>query len=304
VHSVSIYDKSGEVVQVLEFDEPLTHVSGRVSKSKLGIYYKGVGVPYRSQLSLDPNLYPVIKQDEVFYCGYNVTNPNYIGKTGIFQERYQPYFSDFIGSCGIKELNIIRNSREFKRSSVEVLDCINYDEANKQFYFIMDYKCNRKGYLWGGQPKDLYELLEYMVTEGWNFPWDKTSIKDITRGGLVSDVADLFRSKELVHQIGTVYSVIYSLFKIYQRSFNEFSEYVGSNTISDRHIPTLIIFLLEKFGVDTEEVFRNSEEQYFYNHLIGDYLIQGRNCAYVEDFNYGDTVKAQYIEKFSQKLGV
>jgi hypothetical protein len=290
------------VVQVLEFNEPLIHVSGRVSKTESGIYYKGVGVPYRSQLSLDPNVYPVINEDAVFYCGYNVTNPAYVGKTGIFQERYQPYFSDFIGSCGIKELNIIRNSREFKRSSVEVLDCINYDEANKQFYFIMDYKCGRKGYLWGGQPKDLYALLEYMVVEGWNFPWDKTSIKDITRGGLVSDVADMFRSKELIHQIGTVYSVIYSLFKVYQGSFNAFSQYVGSNTIQDRQIPVLVIFLLEKMGVNTNEVFINSDEQYFYNHIIGDYLIQGRNCAYVEDINYGDIIRKQYTDRFTAIL--
>lgn len=306
MHNVNVYNPKGEVAQVLEIDEPLTYLSGRVSKSDSGIYYKGVGVPYRNQLALNPNGHTVLKQANVFYCGYEVQNKNFVGKSGIFQETYQPYFSDFIGSCGPKELNIIRNAREFKRSAVEVLDCVNYDADNRQFYFKMNYTNGKKGYVWGGEPKDLFGLIEYMLVEGWNFPWDKAGIRDITIGGLVSDVADMFRSKELRHQLGTVYCIVYSLSRINRKALNKFTDSFGISPIQERNIPTFVIYLLEKCGINTDEVFsaEGLDEKYFYNHIIANYLLQGRNCAYVENEEYGDKVKEEYINKFIEKIGV
>lgn len=301
VYLINVYDKQGEVVDKLEFTERLTYLSGRVSKSESGLYYKGVGVPYSRQLCAEPNGHRVLGKAEVFYCGYECQNENYLGKFGIFQETYQPYFSDFIGSCGPKELSIIRNSREFERSAVEVFDCINYDETNRQFYFEMNY-VTRKGYIWDDQPEQLYALMQYMVAEGWNFPWDKASIKDIVVGGLVSDVADMFRSKDLIHQIGTVYSVVYSLSKLSKKAFVSFCDYLHINIINDRQIPNLVVLLLEQFGVDTDPLFNGIAEDNhdWYYHFVGDALIRGRNCAYVEDWDYGAKVRDEYVDKFRQ----
>lgn len=301
-HRVNVYDSLGKVVHVIEFSEPLAYLSGRVCRAESGVYVKGAGVPYRSHLALDPTGYDVVERSKVFYCGYAVKNHNFEGKEGIFQERFQPYFSDFIGSCGHKELNLISTSKEFERSAVRVLDCINYDVANRQFYFMLDYLNDKLGYLYGGEPQDLFDLMSYMINEGWNFPWDKSAIRDITVGGLVSDVADIFKSKELVHQIGTIYSVVYSLSRISRKTFVKFTDFMGISPIQDRHLPTLVIYLLEKAGINTDPVFGGElTEDYFYKHIIGNYLIQGRNCAHVEEPSRGDDVRQEYIRQFSQR---
>lgn len=298
MHRVNIYDKSGEVVNVLEIQDDLTYLSGRVSKAESGLYYKGIGMPYFSHLLIDPGNYHVIEKAKVFYCGYAVQNSAWIGKAGIFQDRFQPYFSDFIGSCGPKELAVIRNSREFEKSAVEVLDCINFDEVNRQFYFIMNYKNDKKGYLYGGLPADLLDLMFYMVKEGWNFPWDKSSIRDVTIGGLVSDVADMFRSKELTHQVGTIYSLLYSLSRINRKTFNSLTNYLNVGIIQDRQIPTLIIYLLEEAGINTDAIFSIDNEKYFYEHVISNWLLPGRNCAHVEDLEWGNKVRSDYTRMF------
>ena len=54
-------------------------------------------------------------------------------------------------------------------------------------------------------------LIEYMSTQTGTSPWDKSSVMDISAKSLVTDVADLFYSDKLYHQLGSVYSILYSL---------------------------------------------------------------------------------------------
>lgn len=301
---VPIYNRSGEQVSEIVIDANLTHVSGRVSLSDKGHYYKGVGVPYRSHAVVNPGPdVNIIGKDPVFYCGYTCENPNWKGKAGIFQDRYQPYFSDFIGSCGPKELRLIEHSRQFDRSSVRVLDCVDYDKENNQRYFILDYECKRRRYLDGGDPKELGDLIDYMVLNGWNFPWDKAAIRDISFDGRVSDVADMFRSKDPIHRFGTVYSILYSLATLDFKKYTEFVRSVKLKHSGDIDFPMLALALLDKNGVDVNLLLPKKATDNFmvYEYLVGKKLIYGTNCAHVESKAYGDKVIQGYVEHFAKR---
>ena len=68
--------------------------------------------------------------------GRVVVAPQWVGKVGIFKERYQSYFSDLIGCCGKKELKILDMSH-ISNSGVEVLDYINIGSG--MFIFKLRY---------------------------------------------------------------------------------------------------------------------------------------------------------------------
>ena len=136
---IPIYSVNGDFVNELVIKEKLNYISGRVSKGKQH-YYKGVGMPYshhykRDISNLSSNEYNFLGHTNIFYLGYGVENKSWKNKFGIFQERYQPFFPDYIGGCGIKERAITPNSTAFKKSSVDILDVILYDKENQQYYF-------------------------------------------------------------------------------------------------------------------------------------------------------------------------
>ena len=67
--------------------------------------------------------YDLIEKSDVFYIGNAVSKKVFAGKTGIFQEKYQVHFTDWIGACGVKELNILENLYDeggFEMSAIEV----------------------------------------------------------------------------------------------------------------------------------------------------------------------------------------
>ena len=133
---VPIYNQQGNKTNQIVINDDLTYVRGRVWKGSKH-YYKGTGIPYKFHHILDvenDNDYEDIIKTDIFYMGYQVTKKVWKNKTGIFQSRYQPFFPDHIGGCSIKERTITDNSRAFKRSSVEIIDVINYDHINKQYY--------------------------------------------------------------------------------------------------------------------------------------------------------------------------
>jgi hypothetical protein len=55
-------------------------------------------------------------KSDVWYVGYAVGRPREMleGKRGVFQERYQPHFTDWIGACGEKEIQIVENLWELQ----------------------------------------------------------------------------------------------------------------------------------------------------------------------------------------------
>ena len=307
---IPIYSVNGDFVNELVIKEKLKYISGRVSKGKQH-YYKGVGMPYshhykRDISNLSSNEYNFLGHTNIFYLGYGVENKSWKNKFGIFQERYQPFFPDYIGGCGIKERAITPNSTAFKKSSVDILDVILYDKENQQYYFKMDYRCNRKNYIKdNGSPEKLCELIEYMIDNDWNFLWDKNSINDITPEGLVSDVADLFISDELEHQFGSVYSVFYSLHKSCQKSYEEFLKYMGLKHIDKKSFVFNTIKILDDNGIDTKPLTIHDNDNANYVHSIMYYLLNGKNCAYCSCDMFlaeGELVKKEYWNKFMQEV--
>jgi hypothetical protein len=306
MHSVPVYNQKGTQVSELFLPEEVIIASGRTSIGESGLYYKGVGVKYQGHSNFNPAGYINVRKHSVFYYGYNVTREVWVGKSGIFQERCQPFFSDYIGTCGPKELKIIVNSKEFEKTAVIVKDCIEYDPENNQRYFILDYgKEGRTSWIEDiGTVKDLLDLLEYMLKNDWNFPWDKGAIGDVSASGNVHDVADMFKSKEFIHKLGTVYSILYSMNNKSKGRYYEFITTSGYRHKDDKDFLFIATALLERFRVDVSYAFPSQAKDEFenYYHLVGNCLLRGRNCGYVEDAKEGEKIREQYLNRFFNQI--
>nr|QMP83761.1 MAG: hypothetical protein [Caudoviricetes sp.] len=302
-----IYNKSGIQIDELSVDDDITFLEGRVSKGKT-LYYKGIGCYYKfHQINdiLSPNDYSNIQKSDVFYAGYTVSKICYQNKFGIFQEPYQTFFPDFIGTCSQKEGNIVLNSYLFEKTSVEVIDCIQYDKINNQSYYILDYSCKRQKYLNHPNPKYLRDLIEYTVQSNWNFLWDKTSINDITYNGLVSDVADLFQSTALEHKLGSVYSVLYSLGKLNHQYYLDLLKEFNLEHINDKWYVFNAVSILSLNNVNVEPLLPGSSMSENYKHIVKNYLVTGKNCAYCacDMFaEFGEQVKSEYSKMIENQI--
>lgn len=305
MYSVNIYDSSGSVIDQLTIDDDIQFLDGRVSKGTK-CYYKGIGIPYEYQYlhgSYDKNEYEFIESPDIFYMGDLVSKNVFKGKFGIFQEKYQPQFEDFIGTCGVKELDIIGNSIEFERSSVKIIKSHLYDVENRQYYFEVDYSCKRVPYIENGTSKRLYELLEYMISENWNFIWDKNSITDVSCNGLVTDVGDVFRSSELKSKVGTIYSILYSLCYENRKKFRQFISYAKLKHEDGMDFVFNTIKLLERYGVDTSPLKRDTHERTYINTVLN-YLVIGKNCGHCSYVGLGDEISKKYVEQTKKQLGI
>lgn len=305
--SIPIYDNKGLVVDHIKIDEDVQYVNGRVSKGKK-YYYKGIGVQYEAHSVTEEELsdeYNIIKKDKVFYLGYYVSKKCFEGKFGIFQEKHQPQFSDFIGTCGVKELSILENSYHFDRSSVEIIKSYNFDKENGQYYFKLNYLCNRRRYLEEeSNPKYLRELLDYMIQNDWNFIWDKKSINDISYNGLVSDVGDLFHSKDLQSKVGTVYSLLYSLGNV---NHDRYLEFLKFNNLEHKNLSSYIfngIEILKQNNVDISPLIIYDTEYQNYQHIVLNYLVRGRNCGHCCYVDYGERIKNHYIKMAAASFNI
>jgi hypothetical protein len=314
---IPIYDSKGIQVDSITIKESVEYVNGRVCRSDT-CYYKGIGIPYTSHNIMNENLnddYDFLEKSTVFYVGNVVSKKSFQNKTGIFQERFQPQFTDWIGSCGFKELNILENlydEHKFERNSIEVLSYETINEEAQQYYLKVQYSCGRKTYANYPNPSKLRELLDYMISANWNFPWDKDAIADISTTGLVTDVADIFYSTELVHKIGTVYSVLYSLGTKNTKLYNEFCNSTGLRNVNDMDYIFNTIFLLSVNGVNTSPLMDIEDPIEIYKNVVKNYLIQGKNCGFCgvgsclkkEDSNqsYGEMIKQEYIQRVNEML--
>jgi len=292
--TIPIYDPAGDQVDSITVPHNLVYESGRTSVAG-DVWYKGAGIPYRCHLSHDPRARGVYGPAKVFYAGYLVIDPVFHGKHGIFQQRYQPYFSDWIGSCGPKEGAILKNSREFPLSAVEVIDYVMFDPENRQSYYVLRYTGKRERFIPDGQVEALLDLLRVMVRFGWNFPWDKAAIRDITADGRISDVADMFRSTKLEHRLGTVYSVFYSLFKLAPELYRR---------ISDAAPVFASVVALNEFGVRFGGRLGKRESAKDMSARALKLLVAGRTCAGIEDRQFGDQVRRAYAQRLAQAMEV
>jgi hypothetical protein len=315
---IPIYNNKGIQINSVFIPEDIEYVNGRVCKGK-DFYYKGVGVPYKVHLlpsDLMTDEYELVDVSDIFYLGNIVSKKCYQHKFGIFQERHQNHFTDWIGACGIKELNILENLYDengFELSAIEVLGYETIDEENQQYYLKVNYPGGRLNYLDNPDPKKLRSLIDYMITNNWNFPWDKNSISDISSDSLVTDVADIFHSKDIQNKIGSVYSVLHSLAK---KDFNEYLKFCKVNNLQhldDTWFVFNTLYLLTFSGENVVHLFDSSPQE-TYKNIVSNYLVTGKNCGFCgigsckgrKDANqtYGEEIRDTYIELTEKQFSV
>ena len=300
---IKIYDADGNIKDALIINDEIDFsvIDGRVLKGTK-CYYKGIGVPYSfhfiSKISYNENQYNALEISDVFYMGLQVEKKAFIGKRGIFQEPFQTMFSDFIGTCGVKELSIIENSMFLEMSSAEILESVNYDTENMQYYFKVNYKCGRSKYIETGDPYKLRSLIEYMLSSNWNIIWDKDSITDISANGMVTDVGELFVSNTLENKFGSVYSILYSLGK---RNFNKYIEFLDVYNLNHEDEMSYVFNsaeILKKNNIDTEKMFTTNFMVDNYKYIVLNYLLTGRNCGHCSFVDFGDKIRNEYISRY------
>ena len=306
---IPIYNNKGVQVDSLYINDTIEYVNGRVNKGDKA-YYKGSGVPYKSHNVLNEDLtdeYEVLNETLIFYSGSMVKKDCFIGKTGIFQERYGCVFPDWIGTCGIRETQILENLYdehrfEFNDIDVERWDWI--DEEAGQIYLTCQYKSGRTSWFDTQDNYGLADLLNYMCQSGWNFPWDKAAIMDVAGNSLVTDVADIFYSRTLQSQLGSVYSILYSLGSCEPEIYRKFCIAHALPCGSLMDYITASMMILMRNNIDVSELMVGDPVT-IYKNAVQNYLILGKNCGYCgvgscknredDNLSYGDQIKEQYI---------
>jgi hypothetical protein len=287
---IKVYDTQGFLIDIFLITPTLTYIGGRISKGEDGLFYKGSGLFYKYHYAKDPSGCKIITEMRDSFFRYRVINPKYEGKNGIFLDTFFPIFSEYMGSCGIRESDIIPHSVEFGRSDVEVIDYIKigtYNDVECGFYKI-HYRSGRCSFLESGCSKVLVDLIDYMVKEGWNFPWDKECISDISCNGTITDVADLYKSFSFQSKIGTVFCI---LDRLAQKSIEKYINLINYMNIRRGYsfnIPIVAMYLLYTLGVDSYNLIgcNNREELPL---KVKECLVSGRNCHYGEYEEYGKT---------------
>jgi len=175
--------------------------------SDSGLYYKGAGILYSGHLA--DRLLPGMLQTGESPCPYQkyrVIYPALYGRYGIFAFRHQPVFRDLEGGCGPKERNLLWMQKRFLFSAIDgEIDVLPTPLEDHHIYV---YRLKEPE----GSYRDTLRLLEYVLTEGFNCPWDKNVWADICAYGYVRDLADWFLSKEDRHRLGTAYAFLNSVF--------------------------------------------------------------------------------------------
>ncbi len=299
-----IFDSDGNTVNELEIEDDITFINGRVHKGKKH-YYKGIGINYDFHFvqSVNSDEYQILDKSDIFYLGYKVRKNKFVNKFGIFQEQYQPQFSDFIGGCGVKELSLIENE-SFKYSSVKLIKSKCIDKINKQYYFELDYTCHRRPFTKDSDLNHLKNLVDYMISDNWNFPWDKNSIEDISQYCLVTDVADLFKSENVSHKLGSTYSILYSLCKKNSSMYLSFLNKYGLNHTSSTDFVFNSIEILNQNGICTNKFIISDNKIDNFKHIVLNHLILGKNCGDCDILGFGDKVRQSYIHKAKLELNV
>ena len=308
---IPIFSKDGEQVDVLTINDTIEYVNGRVCKGEKS-YYKGVGVPYKSHNILNHQLtdeYTVVDEGLVFYSGSMVQKHCFVGKEGIFEERYGCVFPDWIGACSSREIQMFENLYDENRFEKTDIECLGWGYINEkagQVYIECTFESDRKSWMETQDLMGLMDLINYMAQSDWNFPWDKSAVNDISAKSLVTDVADIFYSKELKHKLGSVYSVLYSLGMQSPALWTRFCVQHGLPGASIMDYVLGSIMILMRNGVDVSELMVGDEVT-IYKNAVKNYLVVGKNCGYCgvgsckgrmdDNLGYGDGIKAQYIDK-------
>ena len=296
ISKVQVIDRHLKCIEEVKLPERVYWVSGRSGIGESGLWYKGIGTSYSKHIALEPNKKDtILSKSTVLYGGYEVQYKYWVNRFGIFNDRMQWYFSEWIGGAGKRESKIIENSQKFSKSAVKVVDVISV--IGDHCVYVLEIEGNK----WSIDSVDkVIEVLKTMLEEGWNFYWDKGSIRDMNANGLVTDVADLFYSEDIKHRFGTVYSVIYSMKQLNKALASEFEKRM--NVVLDvKNIPFACLKVMNEVGCDVSGIYDKNTFEYNwedYKRLILDVLMEGKNCAGGEFEEIGDKVKAMYKNNF------
>jgi hypothetical protein len=159
-------------------------------------------------------------------------------------------------------------------NGIEVFGYEVIDESENQYYLKVDYPEGRVSYLNNPNSKKLRKLLDYMIQNDWNFPWDKDSITDISVESKVTDVADVFRSNDMIHKIGTVYSVLYSL---YNSSQSDYIDFCNENNMAHQNRMSFVfnsLYILHLNGIDILPLYKQTPIE-TYKNIVLNYLVVG-----------------------------
>jgi len=292
VDQVKVFDRNLKCLVEVPLPERVYWVSGRSGIGVSGLWYKGIGTLYEKHFVREVNGCRVVSS--ATYGGHQVQYLAWVNRFGIFQERNQWYFSEWIGGAGKREAKIVKNAEEFPFSAVKVVSAIPLIDSHS--VYVMEIK-GGKGVC--RDVKKILALLGVMLEGGWNFPWDKGAMRDVNEGGLVTDVADLFKSDGVRHKFGTVYAVLYSMRVLVPEVAEEFEREVGVS-LEIKELPFSCLKIMKKLGCDISEIWDGKKKWSWegYRRLVLNVLMEGVNCAGLEFPEYGEEVKKWYRKEF------
>ena len=300
IKQVKVFDRQMNCLACVDLPERVVWVSGRSGIGESGKWYKGIGTLYRGHLAWSvKDGDRIVGRSDVVYGGWSVRYDLWFGKFGIFTERMQWYFSDWIGGAGKKESRVVENSVAFKKSAVKVVDVI--DVLGEHKVYVLEIT-GGKGVCCDG--KKVAELLKVMLEDDWNFAWDKGAVRDINAVGLVTDVADLFRSSDVKHKFGTVYAVLYSARTLNGELAKSLEEELDIS-LELQEIPFSCLKVMRELGCDISGIWGGGKIRYSweeYRRLVVDVLMDGVVCAGLEDVGIGEWAKRLYKDLFLMEV--
>ena len=151
--------------------------------------------------------------------------------------------------------------------------------------------------------EDWTNIFQRVQSMGPTTRWDKNSITDVSYNGLVTDVGDVFRSSELRSKVGTIYSILYSLYYENKKKFNHFMSYSKLKHNDGMDFIFNTIKLLERYGIDTSTLKRDTRENTYINTVLN-YLVIGKNCGHCSYVGLGEEISKQYVVQTKKQLGI
>lgn len=307
MHDVKIYSDKGILIESIPLSINIApaDVYRRVWIGDNGLEYKGAGITYtHHNVRKVSDSQILLSKNDVVYGGYAVKDTRYEGLVGIICTKFQPYFRDYIGGCGPKEYKILKNSVEFKYSGVKVVDYISLlDDHN---IYVCDYKA--KGSLASStpSPKDILNILEYIISTDWCCPWDKNTYRDLDGLGYLRDPADWFLSNSFNDKLGTVYSILYNMFLKDSRNYEELVRLSGLINIPLTlfTLPYICLLLMHKFGYNIPHHLRDRYDQKLYQRIIADHLFLATYCCQLDssdEYYSRENVRKMMLENLYQE---
>ena len=278
--TIPVIDAAGAKIAEIRLKEKIRPVPRRrCGISEQNLYYKGAGILYTGHfVNQHDETVKLVSEQDVLYEKYHVVYPALYRRFGIFTFPHQPIFSDCEGGCGKKEANLLTMQKNFQFSAIEEITDVLDTPLEHHSIYVYRMKTLSGGY------HDTVRLIEYLLQENFNTPWDKNVWDDIVCFGYVRDLADWFISDLFSHKLGTVYGLLNTLIKK-DKYLYEFLVHnlTGLEQLGDHHIIYLAALIVKRFSPNTVpdlDLSHPCEETYT---ALWNALYDGRACCHLEN---------------------